>query len=556
MEFCISDLVGGIAAAIPDREAFVTPASRTTWAEFDERATRIATGLGRLGLGCRGDTSRVTSLEDRIHTVQDHVGLLCGNCPEYIEAMVGAFRTRAVPVNVNYRYTAKELAYVIADADLAAVVYQLRFGPELAAAVRETGRDIGLVHLDDGSGEEPLEGSIDWQELLADEEDTVHQSADLLSMDLPDPSADDRYILYTGGTTGWPKGAVWRQEDWFFSALGGALRDFSSPEEAVNWAARRRPLPGIAASPFMHGGGHWAAFVVLLQGGTVVIPDSPDHLDPSAIWSAVESERVVYLQLIGDAFLGPLVDELERGDYDVSSLRFVMSSGAIASPARKQALLRRIPRLRVLDTVGSSESGATATKESTAEDLPSESGAQQFTLSSTAEVLTLEEPYRRAPTGESGWLAQSGRVPLGYYKDAAKTAATFPVVDGVRFSIPGDQAMRTEDGSIVLLGRGSQCINTGGEKVFPEEVEQALKSHPSVGDALVAGYAHERWGQAVGAVVALRPGASTTAEDLASHLRPSLAGYKIPRRWVFRDSVSRNQVGKPDYLWAREQLAE
>ncbi|MCC7078059.1 MAG: AMP-binding protein [Acidimicrobiia bacterium] len=545
MEFCISDLVTGIARGLPDRLAIVTPETRTTWRELDARTSRLAAGLVAAGLACRGDTAHIATLDARIGSVQDHVGLLCGNCPEYIETMAACFRARLVPVNVNYRYTAAELAYVIENADLRAVVYQTRFGSELADAIEMCGAAPALFHVDDGSPAPPLDGSVALADLL---------DAPAPAVSLPEATGDDRYILYTGGTTGWPKGAVWRQEDWYFAALGGALRGFRTPADAVARAVGSRPLPGIASSPFMHGGGHWAAFVILLQGGTLVLPPSPDHLDPAGIWSTVEAERVVYLQLIGDAFLGPLVDELERGDYDVSSLRFVMSSGAIASPARKAALLDRIPRLRILDTVGSSESGATAMNESTCDRPPDTAGAQRFALEPTADVLSLDVPYRRADVGEVGWLAQRGRVPLGYYKDPVKTEATFPVVDGVRCSIPGDQAVRTADGEILLLGRGSFCINTGGEKVYPEEVEQVLKSHPAVEDALVAGFTHPRWGEAVGAVVAVRDGREVGWDVLEAHLRTQLAGYKIPKRWVSSPAIRRNQMGKPDYAWARERL--
>ncbi|MBX7160030.1 MAG: AMP-binding protein, partial [Acidimicrobiia bacterium] len=313
-------------------------------------------------------------------------------------------------------------------------------------------------------------------------------------------------------------------------------------------------LIGLPASPMIHGAGHWTSFSVLLQGGTVVLPREPDRLDPEGIWQAVEREGVVYLQVVGDAFLGPLLDELDRHDYDLSSLRFLLSSGAVASPARKDALMARLPRLVVQDTVGASESGTTAVSDS--REAP---GAEQATFRLHESATVLEAgTWRECAKGEEGLLAQSGHVPLGYYKDPVKTEATFPVVRGVRYSVPGDHAVRLHGGAIRLLGRGSQCINTGGEKVYPEEVEAALKGHSRVADALVAGVADPKWGEAVGAVVQVRAGEpAVTSAELSRYLRQHVAGYKVPKRWVLQvEPVGRNTIGKPDYRWARERLKQ
>ena len=544
MEFCASDLMGAIAAVVPEREALVSARDRLSWEALDRRVTAAARAFSARGLGCHGDVARA----ERTASVQDHVGLLMGNCPEYLEAMMGAFRARAVPVNVNYRYTSGEVAYLLGSADLTSVVYQTRYGPALGAALEAAGagRVRLLVHVPDDSGVPPLRGSVAFEEFLA------AAPAAPAGPELPACAGDDRYILCTGGTTGFPKGVLWRQEDLYFAALGGSAKGYARPEEVVEAvAARSRTLVGLPASPFMHGAGHWSAMIIWFAGGTVVIPERPDGLDPAGLWRTVEAERVVYLAVVGDAYLRPLLDELDRGAYDVSCLKFVTTSGAITSPSTKTALLERIPGLRIIDTLGASEAGAQAT-----ETVGVRAGADaRFALAESARVVRLDGDGEWG-VGEEGLLAQTGRVPLGYYGDPAKTAETFPVIAGVRYAIPGDHAVRLESGEILLRGRGSQCINTGGEKVFPEEVEQVLKSHPDVADALVAGVADPRWGQTVGAVVALRPGADVGPDDLAAHVRERLAGFKAPRRWVLQAApVGRNAIGKPDYAWAREVLA-
>ena len=558
MQLCVSDLVTGIAGVLPEREAVVDTRTgrRIVWSAFDTDIDAVARALVDVGLGCRGEPAMTRRLADRIRSPHDHVGLLCGNSVEHVTFVAGAFRARVLPVNLNWRYTASELAYVCDDADLRAVAFQPRFADALAEAVAVARRTpqpcIVLPQADDApqpstpQGRALVDEAVPWDRFVAD--------GAASSTPLPTSTADDRYLIYTGGTTGFPKGVLWRQEDWYLAALGGASRGVTVWDEAVARAARSRPLPGIAASPFMHGAGLWGAFAILLQGGTLVLPPRPDTLDAAGIWHTVDDEGVVFLQIVGDAFLGPLLDELDRGDHDASALRFVTSSGAIASPARKAALQAHLPAVRILDTMGASETGAAATADTRGYDVVDKA---LFTPAPNARVVALDDPTREADVDAEGLLAVAGHVPLGYFGDPARTRATFPVVDGVRVSIPGDHAVRLASGQVLLLGRGNQCINSGGEKVFPEEVEAVLKSHPAVADALVAGCDDDRFGQVVGAVVGLRTGAEVDVDELAAHVRGQLAGYKVPRRWVCTHGpVQRTQVGKPDYTWARAVLAD
>jgi len=354
-------------------------------------------------------------------------------------------------------------------------------------------------------------------------------------------------MLYTGGTTGMPKGVMWRQEDIFRAAL--YTRPVGSVDDVVARAERGRHR-ALAAPPFMHGAAHWAAFNMWALGGTLVVQSDPRHLDPHDIWGTVERERVTALTIVGDAFARPLCDALRERRYDLSSLEVIGSGGAILTAALKQELLERLPHVRINDNLGSSESGSQAIQ-------VSQRGARATTgdFEMARDNLVLREDLSGpvAPgSGEVGWLARRGIVPLGYYRDREKTMRTFPVIDGVRYAVPGDRAMLEADGRLRLLGRDSVTINTGGEKVFAEEVEHALKHHPAVLDAVVVGTPHERWGQQVTALVALRPGEARSEEALLAVARAHIAPYKLPRRFVFLDRIVRAPSGKADYRWARE----
>jgi acyl-CoA synthetase (AMP-forming)/AMP-acid ligase II len=534
VEYNLADLWEAVVDAVPGREALVCGERRLTFAEADGRMNRLAHTLRAKGIG-RGD----------------HVALYLYNGTEYLEAMVAAFKLGAVPVNVNYRYVEDELRYLLADSDAKAVVFHREFAPKLAAIRAELPMLTTFLSVDDnfdgGSGDEfradlDTLGAVDYDAALA---------AASPGRDYEPRSADDLYVLYTGGTTGMPKGVLWRHEDIFFGAFGGGgiTNPISRPDEITERAQSgvTRCLP---ACPFMHGTAHWMAFMTLYEGGLVVI--SPERsMDPVHIWELVARERINFLVIVGDAMGRPLVEAVDRLDpsVDLSGLVLLLSGGAILSPAVKRALAEKLPNTAVIDGFGSSEAGGQGQMVATADgDVPAQ---PRFRVAPDTTVLTAD--FHPAEVGVVGKLARRGHIPIGYYKDPAKSALTFPVVDGVRWSVPGDDARIETDGTITVLGRGSVSINTGGEKVYPEEVEGALKRNPAVFDAVVVGVPDERWGERVVAVVELRGGADEPSlEALDADARKHLAGYKVPRDAVYVDHVVRSPSGKPDYRWAKQ----
>ncbi len=534
-----------IAEAVPDRECLVFRDRRLTWAQVTDRTRRLANHLRGLGLGSVRPRSELAGHESG----QDHVALYLHNGNEYLESMLGAYKARLAPVNVNYRYVADELVHLLTDADARAVVYHAAFAPTLAAVLPHLPRLDHLVHVDDASGHDPLPGAVRYEHALA-----------AASPDRPDVgwSGDDLYILYTGGTTGLPKGVLWRQADIAVAAFGVTHPDtgdeFGSVDELVERAERTGGgLRFLPAPPFMHGAGHWNALSAWCKGHPVIVQSVTDRLDPADLWGTVERERVSFLLVVGDAFARPLLDELDRARYDLSSLKIVLSGGAALSAAAKAALLDRLPGVTLIDGVGSSEAGGQMRKVHTA-------GGDTTTGTFRPEpgtVVLSEDRSRTLQPGHdgSGWLAKTGRIPLGYLGDPAKTAATFPLVDGVRHSVPGDRARLRADGVVELLGRDSVTINTGGEKVFAEEVEAALMAHPAVADCVVCGRPSERWGAEVVAVVALRPGTAASDEELLAEAGAHVARYKLPRAIVRRDTILRSPAGKADYRWARSVAA-
>ena len=514
-----------IAAAIPDRECLLFRDRRFSWAQVTDRTRRLADVLRRHHLGECVDRGELEGWESG----QDHVGLYLYNGNEYLEGMLGAFKARTAPFNINYRYVDEELEYLFKNADAKAVIYQAAFAPAIAR-LRERLPDVKLwLQVADGSGEGLLAGALDYEQALAGAEPLPPR----------DLSPDDLYILYTGGTTGMPKGVLWRQEDIFRAALSsGRVTDIAQIVER----ARRGGPRTLPAPPFMHGAAHWAAFSTWHVGGSLVVQSDVQRLDPDDIWSTIEREKVTALTIVGDAFGRPLADCLRAVGYDASSLRLLTSGGAILSAALKDEFLELIPGLRILDALGSSESGNQASQSSTRDSKASSGG---FVMNPDNAVLRTDfAGIVERGSKKQGWLARSGHVPLGYYKDAEKTARTFPVVDGVRYAVPGDLAMVENDGTLRLLGRDAATINTGGEKVFAEEVEHALKCHPAVYDTVVVGTPHTRWGQQVTAIVRLRDGEDPGEAALKKAAGEHIAAYKIPRAFLFVDEIVRSPSGK------------
>ncbi|HEU5083300.1 MAG TPA: AMP-binding protein [Acidimicrobiales bacterium] len=540
-DHAIATLLDAVARAVPDRECIVWRDRRVRWGAFAERTDRLANGLLDAGVG--GPVRHDPAAPGWV-SPHPHVALYLTNGNEYLEAMVGAWKAGAAAVNVNYRYTAEELAFLLADAGAVAVVYHARFAPVLAAALPHVPTARLLVVVDDGSGTEPIEGSLPYEALLADASPAPPPVA---------PSPDDRYVVYTGGTTGNPKGVLWRQGDFLHTALG--VRGTTA--ELVERAARPGRPRALPAPPFMHGAAHWNALSCLLAGGTVVIQHDTEHLDAADVLDTCEREQVGSLLIVGDAFARPLLDEIRRTPRDLSHLSTLMTGGAVLSPSTKAQLVAELPHLRIVDILGSSETGRHGLATSAA-DADAEPGV--FVPSETTVVLD-DTRTRQLEPGEdaTGWLAQRGRVPLGYLGDRAKTEETFPRIDGVVHAVAGDRARLRADGRIELLGRDSVTINTGGEKVHAEEVEQALKEHADVYDALVVGRPSERWGSEIVAVVELREGVAADALDteaVRSTAGAHLARYKLPKDFVVVDRIKRSASGKPDYRWAREVATE
>jgi acyl-CoA synthetase (AMP-forming)/AMP-acid ligase II len=535
VEFNLADLFECVADQVGDREAVVCGDRRLSYRALDERATRLAHSLAELGVG-----------------VGDHVGLQLYDSPEFLEVMLACFKLRAVPINVNWRYSSEELAYLYGDADLVALVYSSGLGSLVSRA---------------GAPRVAIEVGESYEGLVS--------AAGRAVRDFGPRSPDDHYILYTGGTTGRPKGVVWRQEDIFFAVLGGGNSGgapITRPSEIAPSVVSNRAMrigaflppgdPGpdqfiqLALSPLMHAGGQWSALTTLLGGGKVVLyPDR--HVDMVRVLSIVEQERVGSLNLVGDANGVPLVAALRAspGRFDVSSVRLLGSGGAMLSGDVKSALLEEFPAvLAISEAIGSSEAPVQAAS------VVTRSGVAPRSLhfSARPETAVFDDAWRRvAPgSGEVGRLATRGRVPLGYYKDLEKSARTFVDVDGARWSLPGDMATVEADGTIRLLGRGGLCINTGGEKVYPEEVEAVLKSHPGVDDAVVVGRSDAQFGERVVAIVQPAPSSSPPSlADLQAHCRGQLAGYKVPRDLQLVDEVVRSPAGKADYHWARNVVA-
>jgi len=523
----LADLFEAVSDAVPDREAVVADRRRISYRELDERATRLAHHLAANGV-----------------QAGDHVGIYAYNGNEWIEAMFGAWKIRAVPINVNYRYVEAELRYLFDNADLVALVHGREFVPRIAAVRADCPKLTTFVSIDDDTDEDLATiGAVEYEAALA---------AASPERDFAPRSPDDLYILYTGGTTGMPKGVMWRQDDYFNSTIGALMRmggaPFESFDEVIEEARNAGGMVGFPLAPLMHGAAQWVATMLLLQGNTLML-SSARRLDPVATWRTIEREKVMTISLVGDAMARPLIEALDDpalADIDLSSFFVVGSGGAILSPTVKEAIASRLPNVLVIDSLGASETGYQGTV--TGSD---STGKPRFAMGEHTTVL--DDAGKPVVPGDEviGRLARRGYMPLGYYKDPEKTAATFVEIDGERWALPGDMARVEVDGTITLLGRGSVSINSGGEKIYPEEVELALKSHPDVFDVVVVGVPDERWGERVVAVVKARPDATPDAGELAEHARQSIAGYKVPRAIVVVDEMVRSPSGKADYRWAK-----
>jgi 3-oxocholest-4-en-26-oate---CoA ligase len=543
----LAELHEAIAAAVPDEECLVWRDRRLTWSQVTERTRRLANALRDRGLGTVVPRSELAGHQSG----QDHLACYLTNGNEYLEAMLGAYKARLAPFNVNYRYVAEELHHLLADAAARAVVVHSRFAPTLAAVLPDLPGVEVVLQVPDDSGHPLLPGAEWYEDALA-----------AAAPERPDVawSPDDLYILYTGGTTGLPKGVLWRQADIAVAAFGirdTGGREFGSLRAAVDRAVEADRTRFCPAPPFMHGAGHWNAFSAWGRGDAVVVQSVTDRLDPVDLFRTIERERVGFLLIVGDAFAQPMLDELETGGhaYDLSSLRTIMSGGAALSAPRKARLLELLPHVTIIDGVGSSEAGGQLRQTTTSRGAAAATGT--FVPDPDSMVLSDDRRSLLEPGHDgTGWLAKRGRIPLGYLGDEEKSATTFPVVGGVRYSVPGDRARLRSDGVVELLGRDSVTINSGGEKIFAEEVEAAISQHPGVYDVVVAGRPSDRWGAEVVAIVRLRPGASATADDLLAEAGRHVARYKLPKTIVFRDEIVRSPAGKADYRWAAAVASE
>jgi fatty-acyl-CoA synthase len=532
MQFSVAEVHEAIAASRPDDECLVFRDRRFTWAQVTDRTRRLANHLIGAGLGVQVERSELAGHESG----QSHLAIYLHNGNEYLECMLGAFKARVAPFNVNYRYVAEELRYLLNDSLAEAVVVHSRFAPVLAEVLGELPRLRVILQVPDESGNPLLPGAQWYDDALAaasPDKPAVHWSP------------DDLYILYTGGTTGMPKGVLWRNGDANVECFGGSRADTM---EGV-LAEANTGLRALLAPPFMHGAGHWMSFRTWNGGGTVFVQSQPERLDPVDVWGLVERERLSFLLIVGDAFARPLLDGLSQADYDLSSLTVVLSGGAPLSAHLKEEFLRHLPTLMIVDGLGSSEAGGQLSHVSAG------SGATTGTFPISPGNHVLSEYLQRelAPGDEElGWLAKSGNLALGYLGDAAKTARTYPVVAGVRYAVPGDRARLRADGIIELHGRDSVTINSGGEKIFAEEVEAAVKAHPSVYDCVVAGRPSERWGNEVVAVVRIRTGYAADEAALLNEAERHIARYKLPKAFVFVPEIVRSPSGKADYRWAKQ----
>lgn len=531
MCFNIADMFEKVVDHAAEREAVICGDYRTTYKQFDERSNQLAHYLASQGI-----------------KAGDHVGLFMYNSGQYLEGMMACFKIRAVPINVNYRYVGEELSYIFTNANMVACIHGREFIPAIEAIKADTPNLTTFVSLEDGSKEDLSSiGAIDYNLAIEGQSKSRNFEA---------RSDDDLFILYTGGTTGFPKGVMWPHKNVFFAAMtgGGAFsgKPCEQPEDIIDRMSEH-PMSGIALAPLMHGASWWYSCIMLLAGNKLVLNPSK-NFDGEQIWSIVEAEKLNLIQIVGDAMAIPLLETLKSNPdrWDLSSVFNIGSGGAVFSEAKQQEFKTIFPNCFITNAFGSSESGQMGADSGQKKD--DKSGLGNIIRSDFMDVIITEEDgtHRHAKPGEVGDFSRSGYIPRGYYNDPVKTAKTFVPVEGKTWLLTGDQAKLEQDGeSITVYGRGSNCINSGGEKIFPEEVEQALKAHPEVYDCLVVATPHERWGETVTAVISTKNNVQLDLDSIQEEARKHIAGYKVPRALHIAESIGRLPNGKPDYKWAK-----
>jgi len=530
MALNIADLFEHAVDVVPDRHVLQVGDRKVSYAELEAECNRLAHYLQAQGLG-----------------PGDHIGIYAKNSIEHVVALLAIFKIRAVAINVNYRYVENELDYLIDNSDMVAMVFERPYAALVAACAPKHDALTTFVAMPDpadpdNDAEIASFGGVTWADALAGQSD---------ERDFGPRSADDLYIVYTGGTTGFPKGVMWRHED-FWRVLGGGiefmtgerLEEFSQSESAKT----NTPMVTFPLSPLMHGGAAAALLMHLFAGHLTILEPT---FDPARTWEIIDREGVQLIFMTGDAMARPLIEAYQAGDFDGSSLFAIASSAAIFSRPVKEVWMSTFPNAIFTDSVGSSETGFSGSGMQDAENIKGDGPI----VSLGAETLVLDhnnQPIDPSDVGAVGRLARTGSIPVGYYGDPEKSAKTFIEVDGTRYSVPGDFARIEADNKVTLLGRGSNCINTGGEKVYPEEVENVLKGHPKVYDALVVAVPDDRWGQAVAAVVQPRESGAPTMDELHDYLRPLLSSYKLPRTLAIVDEMPRTATGKANYPAASE----
>jgi len=534
LQWNLADLFDLVAETVPERLAVAHGPNglARSWREVAARTNALARHLQRL------------------HRPGDKLAVYSFNRPEFVESLIGAMKARLVPVNVNYRYREDELVYLFDNSDASAVVYEAAFADNVAKIRDRLPRVREWIELADASGATGNAFATPFEETMRGDESRLDVAR----------SPDDQVFLYTGGTTGMPKGVMWTQAA-IFEALGGGgspvlgeKPSASVDEQRARIAREATALRLLPACPLMHGTGQFTAYNALGGGGAIVTCES-QRLDPLELWSTAVARSAAAIAIVGDAFAKPMLRVLDEkpGRFDLTAVKLIVSSGVLWSPAVKQGLLRHLPHALLMDSFGSSEAMGFGTELTTRN---ASVALGRFKLGPNCKVFTADGREVAPGSGETGFVARSGPIPLGYYKDEKKTAETFRTYQGRRWSIPGDVCTVAADGTLELHGRGSGCINTAGEKVFPEEVEEALKLHPAVRDAVVVGVPDEKWGEAVTALVELEAGRSANEEQLRGFVREKLAGYKVPKRLVFAPSVGRSPSGKVDYKGAKAKVKQ